>query len=72
MKNIMPNLSEKSSDSFTFARLPHQHRSTRISGGKLECFFFLGIQSWSEQGTLMAATDGGGRNGYNECLFETI
>jgi hypothetical protein len=72
MKNCMPNLSEKCSDSFTFARLTHQHRSAGMPSGKLASFFFLGLQSWSEQGTLMGETDGSGRNGYTECLFKTI
>jgi len=55
MKNFMPNLSEKSSTSFTFARSPHQHRSALTPGGKLASFFFVGLKSWSEHGTLIAA-----------------
>ena len=53
MKNFMPILSEKSSDCFTFARWPHQHRSALTPGGKCAYFDFFGLNSWSEQGTLM-------------------
>ena len=53
MKNFMPILSEKSNDSFTFARWPHQHRSALTPGGKCAYFDFFGLNSWSEQGTLM-------------------
>ena len=53
MKNLMPILSEKSTDSFTFARWPHQHRFALTPAGKGTTFDFIGRKSWSEQGTLM-------------------
>jgi hypothetical protein len=55
MKYFMPNLSEKSTTSFTFARRPHQHLSALTPGGKVAFFPFIGLKSWSEQGTLMLA-----------------
>jgi hypothetical protein len=54
MKNFIPNLLEKFSACFTFARWLHQHRSTH-TGFKLASLFFVGLKSWSEQGTLMVA-----------------
>jgi hypothetical protein len=51
----MPSLSKKSSASFTFARSPHQQRFAQIPRGKLASFFFFyGLKSRFEQGTLMA------------------
>jgi hypothetical protein len=70
MKNCMPNLSEKCSDSFTFARLTHQHRSAGMPSGKLASFFFLGLQSWSEQGTLMAAKRGRWKKGIQTMVVQ--
>jgi hypothetical protein len=55
MKYFMPNLSEKSTTSFTFARRPHQHLSALTPGGKVAFFPFIGLKSWYEQGTLMLA-----------------
>ena len=59
MKNFMPILSEKSNDSFTLARWPHQHCSALTPGRKREFFDFIGLKSWSEQGTLMVKFLGG-------------
>ena len=67
MKNFMPSLSEKSTDSFTFARWPHQHRSALTPGGKLASFDFFGRKSGSEQGTLMVEFHGRG-GGRKRCI----
>jgi hypothetical protein len=55
MKYFMPNLSEKSTTSFTFVSRPQQHLSAVTPGGKLAFFPFIGLKSWCEQGTLMLA-----------------
>jgi hypothetical protein len=45
----MPNLFEKSSTSFTFARWPQQYRSALTPWTKLASFIFLGLNSWSKK-----------------------
>jgi hypothetical protein len=59
-------------DSFTFARSHHQQRSALIPGGKLASFIFIGLKSWSKQGTLMSAKGCWDEKGEKHWYFETI